>query len=204
MNELLLMRIDCDPPVLAWSGDGPLAVPYDTVNRPALGLATEGGDSLVAEGASLFYGVGGVADWPEIELLVNGQAQRVSFTFSGATPRMLRLAREDAATVRFAPAWLGTLRLDDDLQPTGPVEWEAKLICDSLTVAGASVAEENDLSSRILTVTLSAASADTARRRAKNTYFTDADQKRRSPTDRFFDRIAMYSAGTTVRWGLRD
>jgi hypothetical protein len=54
---------------------------------------------------------------------------------------------------------------------------------------------------RTRTVSLSVGTDETGRSRAPIALFTDADQRRRSPTDAFFDHVAGITAGTSRRFG---
>lgn len=180
MREILLLRMATDPVVRVWSGAGPLAVPTDTVE-------TED---------TPYSGLGELLNLPAVEQLINGVSQKVSFTVSGVSAEMLALAQADRATVRGATVWIGTLILDDDLQPVDGVDWEWRGKADTLELASTPNGDD-----RVRTVTLTVAAADATRTRADLAFFTDADQRRRSPDDLFFNQIASYSAGTTVRFG---
>lgn len=179
MRESVLIRIGSHVPARIWSGVGDLFIPADDV---------EPGDSIYLGGAALISA-------PDFQQLINGTADRLQFTLSGVTSEIIALAIEDAESVKGADLDLGTLRFDDDWQAYSVI-WEAKFRCDTLTVAGQAANE-----GRTRTITLSVGTDETGRSRAPIALFTDADQRRRSPTDAFFNQVAGITAGTSRRFG---
>jgi hypothetical protein len=180
MKESVLVRIASDPVARIWSGVGDLQVSADSVE-------TE--DSIYLGGAELVSA-------PDFQQLINGTADRLEFTLSGVNAEIVALAQEEAESVKGAALDLGTIRFDDDWQPVGIITWEARFRCDTLTVGS----QAGD-SGRTRTITLSVGSDDTGRSRAPIALFTDSDQRRRSPTDAFFDHVAGITAGTSRRFG---
>lgn len=180
MRESILVRIASDPPARLWSGVGDLLVLADGV---------EPEDSVYLGGASLVAA-------PDFQQLMNGTADRLEFTLSGVSSHIVSLAMEEADSVKGAALDLGTIRFDDDWQQVGVITWEARFRCDTLTV-GSQASEKG----RTRTIVLSVGTDDTARSRAPIAIFTDADQRRRSPTDSFFDQVAGITAGTSRRFG---
>lgn len=181
MRASVLFRIDCDPPARLWSGVGDLVIPADAVEAsPALYL---GGGELVSI--------------PDLEQALNASAARVEITVSGVAAATLALAREEAESVKGATAAVGLVHFGDDLA-IAEVEWLGELRCDSLTTAN-----EPSENGRTRSITLSMGTEDTDRSNAPAAYFTDADQRLRSPTDKIFDRIAGIAAGTSRRFGPR-
>lgn len=184
IREVYLFRLACDPPVRCWTGIGDLAVPGD----------------IVDSGGTIYSGVGELLNLPAVQQLINGTAERVQFIVSGVTAETLRLAMEDRDSVNGAQARIGSLVLDNDLQPVGSISWEWRGIADVIEV-GSTIGQDGN---RVRTITLSVASADTGRSRADLAYFTDADQRRRSPTDAIFSHVAGINAGTSRRFGPND
>lgn len=180
-RESIVVRIDSDPPALFWGGIGPL--PLDA-------------DAVIPEDA-VALGAGELVNFPDFQQLINGTAERLEFTVSGVSADTLRLAIEDAASVNGARVDVGRISFDGDWQIDGPIEWEAVFEARSLKVArGRSEGEE---ANRAIILTIAA--GDTTRSRANNAYFTDADQRRRSPDDNAAANTGTYSAGTTRRFG---
>ncbi|WP_375194642.1 hypothetical protein [Sphingobium sp.] len=179
-RESIVARIDCDPPALLWSGYGPLPLPADTViPSPTIAL---GGAELVSV--------------PDFQQLINGTAERLDFTLSGVSEETMRLALEDAPSVKGARVDIGTVQFDEAWQVES-VEWEAVFEARSLKISRPT--KQGDQVTRSITLTI--VQGDTTRARAKNAFFTDADQRRRSPTDAIFSHVAGINAGTSRRFG---
>lgn len=166
-------------PVRAWLGVGDYALPADEVD-------TTGGTYL---------GIGLVGDIPAISQLVGGLAERVEFTLTGADDETLRLADDEAEEVRNAPVHVGIVFFDQDWQAVDPVSWLWDGTADCPAVDRSS--EGGQIVRR---VTLSVGSAFVDRTRPQLGFYTDADQKRRSPTDTFCARVATYGIDSTIQW----
>lgn len=181
MRLSTLVRIAADPVARVWGGVGDLIIPADTI-----------------EGAPALYSGGGeLVSVPELEQLINGTASRISVTVSGVSAETLRLALEDAPSVKGAAVHIGLVYFGDDLQITG-VEWLAELRADSLNIDS----QPGD-DGRTRSITLSIGSDFTDRSRAPLAFFTDQDQRRRSPTDAIFDHVSGINSGTSRPFGPR-
>jgi hypothetical protein len=178
-RESYLIRIGSSPPARVWSGHGPLIIPAD----------------IVEDAPAEYLGAGELLNVPDFQQLINGTAQRLELVVSGVSSETLRLALEDAPTVKNAPVHLGRIDFGPDWQPVGAVEWEAVFRADKLSVS-------RDGETR--TITLSIGSQDTGRSYSPQAFFTDADQRRRSPTDAIFSHVAGIVTGTTRRFGPRS
>lgn len=178
MRQSVLFRIETDPVTRLWGGVGDLIIPADIV-EPA---------------PALYLGGGSLVNIPELDQVINGTAARLDITVSGVSAVTLALAIEEAATVKGAKVHIGNVYFDDDWQ-IDDVEWIAVLRADTLTTAR---------QGQTRSITLSIGTDFTDRSRAPVSFWTDADQRRRSPTDRFFDHIAGISAGTSRRFGPSD
>jgi hypothetical protein len=178
----LLFRIASDPIGRVWSGLGDIIIPSDIVEaEPALYL---GGGELV--------------NLPDIDQVINGVAARVDVTVSGVSAATLALALEDAPSVRGADVHVGIVYFDSNWQ-TDEVEWVAKLGAGPLTVAS----QTGNDGSRTRSITLTIGSDFLDRCKAPVAFFTDSDQRRRSPTDSIFDHVAGLNAGTARSYGPR-
>lgn len=182
-RESIVVRIACDPPALLWSGLGLLPLPADNV-IPEDAFALGGGELVSV---------------PDFQQLIGGTAERLDFTVSGVNEETLRLALEDAPSVRGARVDVGTVQFDDAWQAQG-VEWESVFEARSLTVSRA----QGQDGSANRTITLTIVQGSTTRSRAKLAYFTDADQRRRSADDAVFSHVAGLNAGTSRRFGPSD
>lgn len=180
-NEIYVFRLSCDPVLRIWSGTGDFPIPSDAVEP----------------GGAIYKGGGELISFPNLRQLMNGTAERSSVTVSGVDVDTMRLLQDDAPSVINATARMGTLVLDIDNQPVGTVDWEGMMRADVIEASS----QPDGNGGRTRTITLSLGSLDTGRSRAGYTFFTDSDQRRRSPTDAFFSNIARINGGTTRRFG---
>jgi hypothetical protein len=182
-RESIIVRIDCDPPALLWSGLGLLDVPADAV-IPAPSIAIGGGQLISV---------------PDFQQLIGGTAERLDFVVSGVDDETVRLALEDAPSVRGARVDVGTVQFDADWQ-LAAIEWENVFEARSL-----SISRPQSQGSRITrSITLTIVQGSTTRARANLAFFTDADQRRRSADDAIFSNVAAITAGTSRRFGPSD
>lgn len=182
VRESYLMKIDTPDPARIWSGVGDLVIPADTVEAAP----------------ATYLGAGQLLSVPDFQQLINGVAERLEFTVSGVDEETVRLALEDAPTVKNSAIYIGRIDFDENWQQLGPVEWEVTYRADCLTVES-----QADNGMRIRTLKLSAGSADTGRSFAPAAFFTDADQRLRSPTDSIFDHVGGINQGTSRVFGAR-
>lgn len=175
-----VFRLDSDPVCYLWTGFGDLDTP---------------GDSVDPSGAR-WLGAAGILSLPALKALINGTAERVRFSLSGVSPNTIRLANEDKATVRGAALRLGSVEFGGDWQLTGPIQWEWLGIADTIIIESAATDQ-----GRTRTIGLSVASADTLRSNPNITFYTDADQRKRSADDEFCNQVANITLGLARRFG---
>ncbi len=180
-RESFIFRIETDEPAMFWTGHGDLLLPPDLV--------------IPGPEAEIALGGGTLVSLPDLEQLLNGEAQRLEIAVSGVDDTTLAFAQEEAPQVPGAPVWIGRVEFDEEWQQ-GPVEWEWNGEGRGLFVAG-----EDSESGRSRTITLRVAAGDTTRSRAPFAFFTDADQRRDYPDDAFFSHVGQINAGTSRRWG---
>lgn len=176
----IFFRLATEPRVRIWSGPGDFAVPADFIEY-------EGGT---------YIGVGALLDIPVLDQLVNGVASRLDFSLSvvGDTD-LMRLADEDADTVRGSDINIGLMPLGDDEQPVGAMVWVWEGQADTVTIES-----RLDGDRRVETMTISAGSLFTGRRRPNYRHYTDQEQRKRSPDDRLCDRVTLYSQQYNKTW----
>lgn len=182
MFEAYLFRGEFDPPAYLWSGIGDLDVP---------------GDALVGYATTRYKGVGTLTGLPQLPSLINGTADRAEFTLSGVDALALRYVDEDKLGIRGAIVRIGSLPMNDQYQIAGPVDWEWEGIADTVSFDS----QGGDFGSRVRSITIGVGTASTGRSSAALSFFTDADQRQRSPTDAFFSHIAGISQTTSRRFG---
>lgn len=174
----MLVRFGMETPLRLWAGIGDLELPADTVEPSG----------------AIYQGVGILGSVPALRQLVGGTAERLDFTLSIPGGVAFAMADEDAAAVRAAPIDVAAIFFDEDWQQTAPFWlWNgtADVVAVSRTTNGLNVTRN---------VRVSAGSAFTDRTRPQHTYFTDADQRRRSPTDSFCQRADIYTRVSTIKW----
>lgn len=181
----ILLRIATDPVIRLWAG----AVRDISIDA----------DGIEDTDGAVYQSMGLLTDIPTVNQLLNGQAERVEFALSGVavTGEIAAIASTEAADIRGVAVNLGFLVFDANWQIASPTAWPWDGEADSLTVE-----RQGDASSAVRRLKLSVGSLMTGRRRARNAYWTDADQKRRSADDDFFDQVRTYWAGTTKVWPI--
>jgi hypothetical protein len=178
----IVWRLACDPAAYLWSGVGDLDLPANALDP----------------GVIRYRGTGALLQVPALKQLINGIADRVDFTVSGVDAYTLRLALEDRASVKGASLDVGYVLFDRHWQLSGPPVWQWRGKADVLVPDSKETERGRERS-----ITLSVAAADTLRTNPKLSWFTDANQRRRSPTDAIFDRVAGINGGATRRFGAR-
>lgn len=174
----VLVRFGMETPVRAWAGIGDLEIPADEVE---------------AEGAT-YLGVGILGNVPALRQLIGGVAERLEFSLAVPSGEIFALADDEVASVRAAPVDVGVIFFDEDWQQSD-VAWLWNGTADVPSVSRST----NGLNV-VRTIKISAGSAFTDRTRPQHSYFTDADQKRRSATDDFCLRVDLYSINSTIKW----
>jgi hypothetical protein len=176
----ILWRLASAPVCRLWSGVGDLAVPANPIDPSP----------------TIYTGAGALLTVPALKQLINGIADRADFTVSGVSAETARLALEDRDTVEGASLHVGHIRFDADWQVLGPPVWEWEGRADLLITT-----REGPDRGGTRSITLSVAAANTDRANPALAWWTDADQRRRSPTDAIFSHVAGINAGSTRRWG---
>lgn len=183
VRPAVVLRLETDPVIRLWQG----AV-------RDLALDSDGVEDVAG---AIYSSMGLLTDIPTLNNLLNGDAERLSFGLSGAgiTAEIAALASAEAADIRSARVNIGILFFDANWQIGSPVLWPWEGEADSLTVDRQG---NGDLASR--TITLSVGSITTGRRRPFNAIWSDEDQQRKSPGDKFFSEVRRYSSGITKPW----
>lgn len=180
IRRCVLLYVATDTPIRVWTGVGDFDKAADAVD-------IEGG---------IYKGLGEIQEIPALQQLVNGVAQRIDLSLSGVDANIVALADSEAADVRSKAVSIGLQFFGEDWQTLGDTLWiwdgEADVV-KSESLSGADF-------TRVRTITLSVGTLTTGRRRPKLTFFTRSQQRRRSPTDAFCDRVALYSADTELKW----
>lgn len=174
-----VFRLAVDPVLYLWTGHGELETPSDSIDA----------------GGATWLGAGHILDVPALKVLLNGAADRIDIRLSGVDAQTLRLALDDRAEVKDASVMIGRVSFDPAWQIEGAIAWEWRGTADVMTVSS----KDGDIRQR--SINLSVRAGDTSRSDALLAFFTDADQRRRSPDDAMFDQVARINAGVTRRFG---
>lgn len=153
-------------------------------------------DSVETEDAIYLSAGGWAGGLPDIDHLINGQAQGLTLSLSGIDVATVRTFVRERGEVVGAPAAFGWGVLDERYRPAGPVRWPLRGVLSQPRVS------RQKAGPAAWTRTLSATliSGAYARRRGVHAYYTKADQRRSHPTDAGCDRVGLYTNETTRPW----
>ncbi|GAB4071773.1 hypothetical protein KHC28_00435 [Ancylobacter sonchi] len=126
----------------------------------------------------------------------NGAAPPLEFTLSGVDAGFAAKVKGDRANWYLRPAIVYWLFFDERWQPIGNPRACRFGLIQNMTATRTWDGEQKQ---HIYTVGLRAEGLFIGQGRARNAYYTDADQKRRSAGDRFFDRVAGIE-GKVIQW----
>lgn len=175
----IFFRLSVDPIIRLWVG---------------LGDCQAGIDATDGSGAT-YSGLGAMVNLPALAQLVNGAADRVSFNLSGVTQRIATLAASEQTEVRGVTLMVGFGLFDGNWQLIQQPTWLRRLTVDYLSVSRDQTGEQ-----AVWTVSLSARSFLTGRRRPGLSYFTDDDQQARHSGDLFCKHATLYSQEVMKAW----
>lgn len=133
---------------------------------------------------------------PEVDQLMDGQAQGLTLSLSAVDLTTARLFLQDRHEVVGAPAAFGWAVLDERYRLGGAVRWPLRGVLSQPRLQRQKAGPET--TTRILSATL--ISGAWLRRRGEHAYFSKADQRRAYPTDGSCDRVGLYAGETTRPW----
>lgn len=144
-----------------------------------------------------FQGGGVLQGVPELEVLVNGIADRVEFTLAGIDPSSLDRYEIEQYRVRGAPVYVGITCLDEYYQPVAPIQplWDGRASFVRETMPPVSGEESPSVA-----LMLSVGSGVTTRARASASIWSSAHQRALYPTDAFCDGTARLARGVSPTW----
>jgi hypothetical protein len=179
----IFFRLDVDPVVRLWLGAGAI--------RPGVNVFDPEGEE--------YSGFGEIVGLPPFKQLTNGAAERVTFTLSGVSGDILKIASGgDAEQVKGSRCAYGFAIMDQEWALVGPVHWCANYTADYLAIMQA---ESDDPTQPIVrTVSLSCGTLLTSRKRPTFSYFSNPDQQARFPGDRFCERTSVYANQFNMAW----
>jgi hypothetical protein len=153
-------------PMRLWAGKGPLTI-----------------------GGNTYRGMGEWNGIPAMKQLINGQAARATFGFSGVDVRCAALAAGDRDKVFGRKITVALGMLDEAWQPIAApfVLWRGRME----TVTADEVGRQGDAVARA-NIAVEAVTMFAARRRSNTVLLSDSQQRRRHPGDRFCERTDLY------------
>lgn len=152
----------------------------------------------VDSSGSVYLGAGGLMNIPDLELLINGIADRVDFYLSGTDPTFLATIAPAAPKVLGAQAIVGLAPLDVRFQPQTQIIGVWTGSADVMKMSGRPGADPTKPGTQ--TVAVSCGTGDTSRSRPRLTAFSQSQQQVISPTDAFFSQINRYVQQFVVSW----
>jgi len=174
-----------------------IAMPDGGPFRMWLGIGDcEAGIDAEDGAGEVYSGQGEMLNVPAFQQLINGAAERVTFTLSGVPQRAAQLASSESDDVKGVPLHVGLGVFDQDWQLVESPVWLKRFIVDFLSVSRQQQGSEE----AVHTIALSTRSIFSGRRRPGLSFFTDEDQQRRSPGDRFCEHARRYAAGEAKAW----
>lgn len=170
---------DTDGPLRYWAGLAPVKA----------GIASIDGTD------SVYIGAGQLVNIPELDILINGIAERVEFTLSGISDDATAQLGASPPEVTGALCHVGLAALDARWQPTTDIIplWQGTADFWSIMQEPA-----KGVQAAVRTLRLSVASGDTGRSRPRRVSYSDAQQKSSHPTDKICDRVGIYARGYQV------
>lgn len=176
INRGIFFRMATDPVVRIWLGNGDIRIAANDLDPEP----------------EIYKGLGIIKSIPELDRLVNGAARRVSISVSGLAAGIVAVIDDDMIGVEGVRARIGHMRYDRRWQPTGAIRWVWDGLVDECAIRSQQKGEGHEW-----TFTISMSSALVDRNRPALRYWTPKDQAAISPTDRAFDNVPSYNAGTT-------
>lgn len=177
-RRALAFRLASASPLRYWTGIGEIEAPMRSV-------AIDG---------EIYLGGGRWSSLPQLRQLINGVADRASFTLSGLDEGAVAQIAATAAPIDGVALHVGFVLFDGGWQPVTPIIPYARLTADYV----AAKYEAGDPPSA--QIILSCHYGDAAQARPTLTYYTPAHQRLRDPTDMSCSHVFTYQAGHTVAW----
>lgn len=154
--------------------------------------------ATVIAGAETYLGLGTLLDAPDIEHIIDGTADDVSFRLSAISRDLEDYVSSNAVKVRGRRVNLGLMAFDSAWQPATPIIPIAQYSASHLTVS--SSPGDGPASPNTLTLTLTCKVGDTSRSRGQPVHWVPNQWKAQHEGSTFTDRTPRYQRGATVTW----
>lgn len=178
----VFFRLATDPPLRLWCGIND--IPIELVNVDAAG--------------AVYLGAGRLLNVPDLEVLINGIADRVEFYLPGVSVENANRVAAAAPEIQGLPVHVGVATLDDRYQPVTNIIPVWYGLADLWAMKQPLSSDRDQPPSR--TLVLSVGSGRTGRARARRASYTPAQQKLVYPTDKFCDFTPRYTTLYEVVW----
>jgi hypothetical protein len=180
----ICFRLGTTPPLHLWLGVHDLAVEMIGHELADAGLTYKGAGRLVSI--------------PELEVLMNGTAERAEFYVDGVSPEFLARLDAEAPSVAGAIVQVGLTTLDDRWRARTPIipVWRGRA-----DYWQSEQQPQTDISRpAVHVVSLSVGSGETTRSTPTRSMWSHAQQQALAPGDRFCSRTSRYARGYQPRW----
>jgi hypothetical protein len=178
----VFFRLDTDPPLRLWTGINDIGIGIDVVD----------------EAGSVYLGAGRLLDVPDLEVLINGLADRVDIFLPGVSVEAANRVAAGAPSVQGLAVNIGVATLDDRYQPLTSIIPVWYGLADLWSMAQTASADPASPPTR--TLALSVGAGRTGRARARRAAYTPAQQKLLFPTDEFCEFVSRYTSLYEVKW----
>lgn len=166
-------RLETDPVVALWLGFGDIKPGVDTYDPG---------------GTQIYKGFGTLMGVPAFQQLIGGKAESLDLNLNSFDPNIVALAMSDADSVKLKPCRLGTAIMDHLWNLVGPIRWPFNGTAQFIKIRVQPAGSPGDAT--LKTVSLRVASQFSGVGRRGASYWTQYDQDRRSPGDRFCERAS--------------
>lgn len=177
----IFFRLDTPTPLRVCAG----------LNDIPIGLPGVDGGGAVYKASGLFQAC------PDLDLLLNGQAERMDFFVSGVSAQALAALDEADPEVRGCAFHVGLAPLDDHWQPLTQIIPLARGIADRWAIAQQPVPGGQFITRM---ARLSVGFGETGRSRPRGLTWTAAVHRADFSDDGFFDRMPRYNGYYQVEW----
>jgi hypothetical protein len=184
IGNAVFFRLGSTPPLRIWCGINDIGIGIDDVDVAG----------------STYLGAGQLLNVPDLEVLINGIADRIHFFLPGVTVDAANKVAAEAPEVLGLDVHVGIALINDRYQPVTQITpvWQGK--ADMWSMRQDPIANPTEAVTR--TLVLSVGTGPTGRSRPRRTTYSTAQQKLVYPTDDFCNRVTRYTRQYEVKWPI--
>lgn len=175
IRPALFLRVASTPVIRAWTGVSTFPVPEDSVET---------------DENAVYRGVGLITNFPVVEALINGVAQRMEVGLSGVDAEALALFQGDKTDLIGRVANFGMMFLGPDEQPACSMWWYRRGIVDRRIIRRRN-------GSRYFGLSIGTGRTD--RRRPHLSFWIDQEHQKQYPGDLGLSRLPLHQ-NRTRKW----